>query len=127
IRDLTVTGVQTCALPIYHEYVHSLLHMNSRWLPVWLDEGLAEFYGNTRFDKTKIYVGNPTPSASVLLQKPLIPLEKLLDVDQASPSYHDEDKVHIFYAESWAMIHFLMLAPQMDHGKRLKQFFTLLE
>jgi len=29
---------------VYHEYVHTLLHSNFRWLPTWLDEGLAEFY-----------------------------------------------------------------------------------
>lgn len=33
---------------VYHEYVHSLLHANFRWLPGWLDEGLADFYGAER-------------------------------------------------------------------------------
>jgi hypothetical protein len=32
---------------VYHEYVHTLLHSNFRWLPTWLDEGLADFYGST--------------------------------------------------------------------------------
>ena len=35
---------------VYHEYTHSILHMNSHWLPVWLDEGVAEFYAYTRFE-----------------------------------------------------------------------------
>jgi len=30
---------------VYHEYVQTLLHANFHWLPLWLDEGLAEFYG----------------------------------------------------------------------------------
>ena len=44
---------------IYHEYVHSLLHINFRWLPSWLDEGLAQFYGFTRFNDKDMYFGAP--------------------------------------------------------------------
>jgi hypothetical protein len=44
-------------LVVYHEYVHSLLHMNLRWLPTWLDEGLAQFYGYTRFQKNRYTSG----------------------------------------------------------------------
>jgi hypothetical protein len=44
---------------VYHEYVHSLLHVNFRWIPSWLDEGLAEFYGYTRFEGDKMYIGAP--------------------------------------------------------------------
>ena len=40
------TGLNTYAL-VFHEYTHSILHMNARWLPTWLDEGMAEFYGYT--------------------------------------------------------------------------------
>lgn len=45
---------------IYHEYVHMVLQNNFRWLPLWLNEGMAEFYGNTRFEQNKIYVGAPS-------------------------------------------------------------------
>jgi hypothetical protein len=34
--------------PIYHEYVHYLTRRMMAQLPLWLTEGLAEFYGNTR-------------------------------------------------------------------------------
>src|SRR5437870_1074966 len=32
---------------VYHEYVHMLIGLSYRSLPLWLNEGLAEFYGNT--------------------------------------------------------------------------------
>jgi len=32
---------------LYHEYTHAFFRYNFRGLPLWLDEGLAEFYGNT--------------------------------------------------------------------------------
>ncbi len=38
---------------VYHEYTHTILHLNSHWLPTWLDEGMAEFYSYTRFEQHK--------------------------------------------------------------------------
>lgn len=111
---------------VYHEYTHTLLHLNFRWMPLWMDEGLAEFYGNTRFEQDRMFLGAPTSRFSSLLEKPLIRLETLLAVNQISPYYHDEDKVQMFYAESWALIHFLMFDPGMEQGKRLNQFQSLL-
>ena len=113
---------------VYHEYAHTLLHLNSRWLPVWLDEGLAEVYAGTRFEPNKVYIGVPLRGRVTVLQsRPLIPLDTLLAVTQASPYYHDEDKIHMFYAESWALTHFLMFSPEMERGKRFRQFLSLLE
>jgi tetratricopeptide (TPR) repeat protein len=112
---------------IYHEYTHSLIHMNYRLCPLWLDEGLAEFFANTKFQKDKVYVGAPSRSTRIFMVKPLIPLDVFLAVTQRSPYYHDEDKVHSFYAESWALTHFLMMSPEMDHGKRLGRYFQLLQ
>lgn len=112
---------------IYHEYTHSLIHINYRLCPLWLDEGLAEFFANTKFQKDKIYVGAPSRSTRIFMVKPLIPLDVFLAVTQRSPYYHDEDKVHSFYAESWALTHFLMMSPEMDHGKRLGRYFQLLQ
>lgn len=112
---------------VYHEYVHTVLHTNFRWLPVWLDEGLAEFYGNTRFEQSKIYIGAPTSRYSYLQGKPLVPIDTLLAVNQRSPYYHDEDKVEIFYAESWALVHFLTFGPGMLNTGKLTQFNNLLQ
>ncbi len=35
--DRHTTHLNTYAL-VYHEYTHSILHMNAHWLPTWLDE-----------------------------------------------------------------------------------------
>jgi tetratricopeptide (TPR) repeat protein len=112
---------------IYHEYTHSFIHMNYRLCPLWLDEGLADFFANTRFQKDKIYIGVPSRHMRTSFLKPLIPLDVLLSVTQRSPYYHDEGKVQSFYAQSWALTHFLMLSPEMDHGKRLGKYFQLLQ
>jgi len=112
---------------VYHEYVHSVMHLNLRWLPVWLDEGLADFHANTRFEKTKIYVGAPSWRLRVLRSRPPIPLSTLLSVTPSSPYYHDEDKADIFYAQSWMLTHYLFFGPGMESGKKLLRFITLLD
>src|ERR1700730_10411370 len=112
---------------VYHEYVHSLLHTNFRWLPTWLDEGLAEFYGNTRFEHTKFYVGTPSLRVRYLRNRKLIPLETLLTVNPYLYYRSKEDDIETFYAESWALVHFMVFGPDMERGKKLTRFYTLLQ
>lgn len=112
---------------VYHEYVHSVMRLNVRWLPVWLDEGLADFHANTRFEKNKIYVGAPSWRLRVLRSRPLIPLSTLLHVTPSSPYYHDEDKADIFYAQSWLLTHYLFFGPGMESGRKLLRFIALLD
>lgn len=50
--------------PIYHEYVHYLTRRSASQLPLWLVEGLAEFYGNTRIEASRVMVGAPVPPIS---------------------------------------------------------------
>src|SRR3989442_325921 len=52
-----------------------------------------------------------------------IPLKRLLAVQTGSPEYNEESKQGMFYAESWAMVHYLMLGAE---GKRRNQFAQLL-
>jgi Tfp pilus assembly protein PilF len=111
---------------VYHEYTHSILQLNLHWLPVWLDEGLSNFYGYTRVQRDKIYVGAP-PARYEIPQGSLFPIETLISVDRNSPYYHNEDKVYKFYAESWALVHFLMFGPGMNRGNRLNHFVALLQ
>src|SRR5262249_21016817 len=110
-----------------HEYVHSVMHLNIRWLPLWLDEGLADFHANTRFEKTRIYVGAPSWRLRVLGSRPPVPLSTLLTVTHNSPYYREEDKVDIFYAQSWMLTHYLFFGPGMERGRKLLQFINLLD
>jgi hypothetical protein len=44
---------------IYHEYTH-FLNKNTVWLPLWLNEGLAEFYQNTDINDKEVMLGQPS-------------------------------------------------------------------
>jgi Tfp pilus assembly protein PilF len=112
---------------VYHEYVHTLLHSNFRWLPTWLDEGMADFYGSTRFEGKKSYVGAPSTRVYQLRNRTMIPLETLMVVNPWSYYHGDENQISTFYAESWALVHFLVFGEGMELGKKLSRFYVQLE
>lgn len=113
---------------LYHEYTHSILHMNLRGLPLWLDEGLAEFYGNTRFLGKDASFGMVEKNQLIYLQREnLIPVEKLVSADMSSPLYNARDHSGMFYVESWALVHYLMLSPEMKDQNLLGKFLGALQ
>lgn len=106
---------------MFHEYVHVLTSNGGRSLPTWLNEGIAEYYSafEIRGDR-EIRIGKPIVSHIRLLgEQSLMPLATLLAVNQASPLYNERDKKSLFYAESWALVHYLMLG---NEGRRRRQF-----
>ena len=108
---------------LYHEYTHALLHLNFTGLPLWLDEGLAEFYGNSRLGEKESRVGTIDEShLYILAQNKLLPIETLLNVEQGSPYYNEANQASVFYAESWALVHYLLLDPEARERGLLKNF-----
>jgi tetratricopeptide (TPR) repeat protein len=112
---------------VYHEYIHSLLHINFRWIPSWLDEGLAEFYGYTRFEKRSMFIGAPPRMAQkveFLQQRVSIPLATFVQSSMVSRS---EEQTHLSYMQAWALTHFLTFGPGMQSGQLLRKFFNELQ
>jgi tetratricopeptide (TPR) repeat protein len=113
---------------VYHEYIHSLLHLNLHWLPTWLDEGLAEFYAYTRFEGERTYIGAPPRDMgrlSLLRYRSPMPLEKFLE--QHGSFTHNEEDTQLFYAQCWAFTHYLVMAPGLEVGGRLNKFMHAIE
>jgi hypothetical protein len=51
-------------LIVFHEYVHVVLRLNFASLPAWLNEGLAEFWGNTVIEGDRATRGGTCPTTS---------------------------------------------------------------
>ena len=111
---------------IFHEYTHAVMHANLHWMATWLDEGLAEFYAYTRFQNDRIYVGAPSVRLGQMGQNMPIPMEKMLTVTNATYA-SDPEMADRFYAESWAVVHFLIFSKDMGEGAKLAQFLQLTE
>jgi Tfp pilus assembly protein PilF len=113
---------------IYHEYTHLLLARSAEWMPLWLNEGLAEFYQNTNIHEKDVALGEPSEENIMLLrQNRLLPLTTLFTVDQNSPYYHEENKGSIFYAESWALTHYIEVKDYQEKSQRLIDYAGFLE
>jgi hypothetical protein len=54
---------------VYHEYTHLLLAKAAEWLPLWLNEGLAEFYQNTEIREKEVLVGESSAENLGLLRQ----------------------------------------------------------
>src|SRR5579863_1100796 len=110
---------------IYHEYFHSLTAPYYPNLPVWVSEGLAEFYGNTQIGDSEVGMGRPDPDLIVeLKQGGLMPLDVLFKVDHNSPYYNEQNKISVFYAESWALTHYLMVGDKAAHRATLQAYIN---
>src|SRR5882757_1882125 len=110
---------------LYHEYTHALLRLNFSNLPIWLNEGLAEFFGNSTLGDKEIKTGTIDPGHLYLLnQSKLIPIETLLEVDHNSPYYNESNRASVFYAESWAVVHYLMLDDDARKKQLMKNFLN---
>ncbi len=110
---------------VYHEYTH-LLTSKADWMPLWLNEGLAEFYENTEIrDKEALLGEASTENILFLRESQLLPLTTLFKVDQSSPYYHEENKGNIFYAESWALTHYLEVKDVQDKTHHVSDYAQL--
>lgn len=111
---------------VYHEYTHLLLS-RAEFIPLWLNEGLAEYYENTDIREKDVSLGQPSPgNLELLRENRLMPLATLFAVDHSSPYYHEENKGSIFYAESWALTHYLEQKDFRDKTQRLTTYAQLL-
>lgn len=116
------SGEYPCSI-VYHEYVHALMRLNAEDLPIWLNEGLAEFYAQAYFSNKEVTLGRPSDYHLLnLQQQDLLRLEVLLSVGRDSPYYNEQNKASVFYSQSWALTHFLMFDKAARSGEWLLNY-----
>ena len=87
---------------IRHEYTHAVLHASLRTVPLWLDEGIAEYFEVRRYDSERRHPEHATKLAAAIALgwKPnLTRLEKVETVSQMQRTD---------YQEAWAWVHYLI-------------------
>ena len=86
---------------IRHEVVHALLNSQSNPLPLWLDEGLAEYFEVVEADR--MHANPHLPHVFANAQQGYVPvledLERLTTIEQLGTQQ---------YRDSWAWVHFLL-------------------
>jgi tetratricopeptide (TPR) repeat protein len=113
MQDLSTDNYRTAV----HEYTHLIVEHAGVKLPIWLNEGLADLYSSLEPRGDQTIVGRPLEGHLQLLgQQKWLDLSVLLAVQQDSPYYNDRDKMAIFYAQSWALTHMLVLGKDYHAG-----------
>jgi len=106
---------------VVHEYIHLLL--KEAKFPLWLNEGLAEVFSTLRPMGKGVRAGEPIPAHFVTLQnEKWLDLPTLFTVDHKSAYYNEKNRVSVFYAESWALAHTLLLGA--DYQKNTVQILS---
>jgi hypothetical protein len=127
---------------ILHEGFHQFIHMFIPHLPMWFDEGLAEYFGPSRFiGKGKLKIGVVLKhdkggfetrfeviKGAIEEGIPLAPwsLKKFMSED--NKDFTSGDRSQVNYAQAWSLIHFLFHSKSFGKkGKKLiKQYFKIL-
>ena len=109
----------------YHEYTHSLMHLNFSRLPLWVREGVAEFFGNSLLSEEQATTGTVDRGHVYVLGKnEWLPMETLFQVSETSPFYNEKNPASVFYAESWATVHYLLLDPEARRADLFKKYLV---
>lgn len=96
---------------LFHEFTHLVIRNTSPGVPLWLNEGLAEYYSTFQLgnDGRSVVIGGSIDShLRVLAREHWLPLSTLIAADESSPQYNESSRRSIFYAESWLLVHMLL-------------------
>jgi hypothetical protein len=107
---------------LFHEYTHFVVHQNLGRVPGWLNEGLAEYYSTLRADlgARRSILGEPSPVRLAALKAGrLLPLRDVLTYDASGAVAHPPERASAFYAQSWALVHYLQHADAGRHAARV--------
>lgn len=95
---------------VAHEYAHAVLGQKGAELPPWLSEGLAEYFSSVALIGDKARLGGvPEGRLKYLRPASLMPLGDLVGITRQSPEYNSRNHAGLFYAESWALTHMLLI------------------
>jgi tetratricopeptide (TPR) repeat protein len=128
VNYIALTATMASPNIVLHEYVHFLLRENVGGLPLWITEGFAECYSTFELGNkaNEFTIGRAADRHVATLNQAagqFIPIKRLITIQQNSPEYNEDSKQGLFYAESWAFVHYLILGAD---GKRRTQFVQLL-
>jgi tetratricopeptide (TPR) repeat protein len=114
---------------IFHEYYHFVIHRNFPEMPTWMREGLSEFFSTYQVDPVsgQSTVGKPIENHILWLRhEKLLPLEQMLTYDGAVKLLRGKDRrrVALFYAQSWALAHYIMIGQEARRQPQLKAYLA---
>lgn len=115
---------------VLHEYVHQVLRTGtSRSYPLWYDEGMAELFSSVHVRGDHLAIGSvPERSVSWFQYGEWLPFDRVV----SARTYADIDveQKGMFYAQAWALVHYLTLDREPGRrsiGQSMSRYLDLLE
>ncbi len=114
---------------ILHEYVHYVVRNGTVVnYPIWYDEGFAEFLSTAQVFEDKMAIGAfPKERAGAFEYGRWVSMKRII----SGTSYSDfrREGVGMFYAEAWALVHYLTLGrgSGASTSRDLTRYLSLLE
>jgi hypothetical protein len=101
------------AVDVRHESTHALLHATLPMVPLWLDEGLAEYFEVPREQRAYAnpHLGQTKWSARLGLLSKIEQLEQLRKLN---------DMGRTEYRNAWAWVHFMLHGPPAAHDELMR-------
>jgi tetratricopeptide (TPR) repeat protein len=99
------SGIRNSRTP-FHELIHYLLATGTaKRPPLWLEEGLAEYFSDAQLGRGSIVVGKPIREHVELLRR-----RGAITLDDVFAAKYESDAAAapVFYATSWAAVDFLL-------------------
>jgi tetratricopeptide (TPR) repeat protein len=101
-----------------HEYTHALLDAAFPDVPLWLNEGLAEYFSTFHVEGAHARAGAPLAAhVGWFEDHDLLSLVDLFAIGHGSSAYHEGDRRGTFYAESWLLVHLLLSGAGADPAR----------
>lgn len=95
-----------------HELVHAFLEHSGPRRPLWLEEGLAEFYSTARLEPKGWIIGPPIEThVRALNQSTWLGEREFFEARHDSALRDEGSRIGRFYAQSWAVVHYLLTTP----------------
>ncbi|MBL8240206.1 MAG: DUF1570 domain-containing protein [Bryobacterales bacterium] len=95
-----------------HELVHAFLEHNGPRRPLWLEEGLAEFYSTAELDSKGWIIGRAVENhVRVLNERAWLGEREFFEARPDSALREEGRRAGLFYAQAWAVVHYLLTTP----------------
>ncbi len=112
---------------IFHEGVHWMLSIHPRFIPLCIQEGLAEVFSTFKLVDSVALWGKPIGGYAALLKdqtRHMVSVDELLHTGTGSAAYNEEKRMGMFYAQSWLFVHYLLFGKHDGTRTALNDFLN---
>jgi tetratricopeptide (TPR) repeat protein len=112
---------------VFQEYLNLVISYGRVAYPLWLQNGFSLFYGNAHFTKAGAEVGKMHDRhRRELGEFRMLPLQQLFAVTYDSPEYRDGSRRALVDAQSWALMHYILIGLNPNGAAAIDRFLGLL-